>query len=273
MRIAVLLVCVVATGAIFWLVASRSLSLLLDRAHLVRLSAVTVQQVRYDNGTFEVAGSRLDTMTTGTIPSGLGASARSAGRAVLTYQGKSFPCGPGRSLSTPGGLPDILFTPDPGDTVTFINERSHLSWPTPFETNFVTGSVPSWKRNSYCRLTWEKRSRARLEIVWRIEQAWFNEGGWRPKTMEFVYSGLVRVTIVEASDLIAAAVEYLVRTHHWDRSLYRLEDRGPSGDRRGEIIAAIHRDDERGTAPGSGLSLQLLLDYDSRKVTREIAFQ
>jgi hypothetical protein len=89
-----------------------------------------------------------------------------------------------------------------------------------------------------------------------------------------VSAGLLRVSIVEAMDLEAATTEYLARVHHWDRSEYRLESKGPSNDGQGEIIAAIHRDDEReGASPGSGKSLQLVLDYQSLKVLRESAFQ
>jgi hypothetical protein len=263
---------VAATGVIVWLFAARSLSVLIDRVHTIRIAAVPVNQLRFDNGTIEVAGVRLDTLTRETMPSGLRAALGTNGRVSLVYGGMSFPCGPGRSLS-PSWLPDLVFSPDPGDSVTFTRERSHLSWPTPLEMNFMTGSAPSWKRHQYCRLTWTKRSRARLEILWQIEQGYFNNDGWRPQKIEYVSAGLLRAGITEASDLQDAAVDYLTRTRHWDRSAYRLESRGPAADSSGEIIAAIHRDDESKAHPGSGLSLQLLLDYDSRRVTREIAFQ
>ena len=260
-------------GVVVWLVAARSFSVLIDRIDLARITETPVPRLRFENGTIEVADARLDTLTTETMPSGLNVVVQPGGRTILTYGGKTFPCGPGQWAPTPNGLPDIGFSPDAGDTVSLLTERSHLSWPTPLEMNFMTGSAPSWKRHSYSRLTWEKRSRARLEMVWRVEQAWFKDGGWRPQSMAYVTAGLLRVSITEAVDLNAAAVEYLARTKHWDRSVYRLESRGPSVDGSGEIIAAVHRDDDRPASPGSGSSVQLFLDYGSRQVTREIAFQ
>jgi hypothetical protein len=264
---------VAVAGVIGWLFAARWLSILIDRVHAIRITAGPVKQLRYDNGVIEVAGVRLDTLTPETMPSGLTAALGTSGRVFLVHEGTSFPCGPGRSLSTQPGLPDLAFSPDPGDIVTFTTERSPLSWPTPLAMNFMTGSAPSWKRHLYCRLTWTKRSRARLEILWRFEQGYYNPDGWRPQTIEHISASLLRASITEASDLQNVAVEYLTRTRHWNRSAYRLESRGPAGDGSGEIIAAIHRDDHSNPNPGSGLSLQLLLDYDLRRVIREIAFQ
>ena len=263
----------VAAGVVVWVVAARSISVLIDRISVARVTGTEVPRLRFDNGTIEVVGARLDTLTTETLPSGLNVVVQPGGRTILTYQGKTFPCGPGQYSPTPNGVPDIGFSPDAGDTVSLLTEMSHLSWPTPLEMNFMTGSGPSWKRHSYRRLTWEKRSGAGLEIVWRVEQGWFKEGGWRPQSMADVTAGLLRVSIKEAADLNAAAVEYLTRTKNWDRSVYRLESRGPAVDGSGEIIAAIHRDDDRPGSPGAGSSVQLLLDYGSRQVTREIAFQ
>lgn len=226
-----------------WLVGARSLGLLIDRLHTARITAEPVHQIRYDSGTIEIAGVRLDTLTTATLPSGLTAVAGAAGRVSFTYHGLTFPCGPGRSVPGLSGLPDIAFSPDPGDSAIFTREQSHLSWPTPLQLNFMTGSAPSWKRHQYCRLRWTKRSGASLEILWRIEQGFFQEDGWRPSKIEFVSAGLLRATITEAAD------------------------------GSGELIAAIHRKDETNPLPGTDVSVNLVLDYQSRRVTRAIAFQ
>lgn len=262
-----------AAGAIVWLVAARSLSELIDRWHTVRLSETPVRAIRFDNGVVEVDGVRLDALTTGSMPSGLGAVLGAGGRVLLQYQGQAFPCGPGRSLASASGLPDLTVSPDSGDTVTFSREQSYLSWPTPLEMNFMTGSAASWRRHLYCRLVWRKRSGTRLEIVWRFTQGLFREDGWRPRTIEFGSAGLLRVRMAEGAELQNAAVAYLTRTRRWQRADYRLESRGPSSDGSGEVMAAIHRSDERTGAPGSGLSVGLVLDYNSRQVVREIAFQ
>jgi hypothetical protein len=262
----------VACG-IVWLFAVRPLSMLIDRVHTLRIAAEPVKQLLYDNGVFEVAGLRLYTLTTETMPSGLTAALGSGRRVSILYNGKSFPCGPGRSLAPQPGLPDLAFAPDPGDTVTFTAERSYLSWATPLEMNFMTGSVPSWKRHLYWRLTWTKRSRARLDILWRLEQGYFNPDGWRPSTVNIVTAGLLNARVTESSDLQDAAIAHLARTKHWERSAYRLESHGPAADGSGEIITVIHNADLSNSIPGSGLSVQLLLDYNSRQVIRELAFQ
>ena len=263
MRITLFAGLAVAAGALLWLFTARSLGLLIDRVHVSRLSETPVHELAFSRGTFEVAGVSLNSLTTETLPSGLTMTAQ-LGRAVIEYQGQTFPCGPSRGLN---------FTPDAGDAVTLITERSHLSWPVPFEMNFMTGVVPTWKRHCYTRLHWLKRSGARLEIVWRIEQGLFHEGGWRPPTMEYITAGLLRVEIKQAADLQASAIKYLARTRHWERSVYRLESQGPSADGRTEIIAAIHHADEHAARPGAGQSVTLLLDYQTRKVTREMTFQ
>ncbi len=263
MRIAIFAGLAVAAGAIVWLFAARSIGLLIDQLHVKRLSETAVHELAYDGNTLAVAGFKLYTLTIKTLPSGLTITSR-RGRAAFGYQGQTFPCGPAHGTEV---------TPDQGDIVTLISERSHVSWPVPFEMNFMTGVAPTWKRHAYTRLTWRKRSGARLEIVWRIEQGLFHEGGWRPPTMEITTAGLLRVGITEATDLQASAVEYLERTRHWQRSAYALDSQGPSSDGNAERIAVIHRDDDLATSPGAGQSLILLLDYGSRKVTREVAFQ
>ena len=263
MRIALFAGLAVAAGALLWLFTARSLGLLIDRVNVSRLSETPVHELAFSKGTFEVAGAKLYTLTPDTLPSGLTVRAQHS-RAVIEYQGQTFPCGPSQGLK---------LSPDAGDTVTLFTERSHLSWPVPFEMNFMTGVVPTWKRHCYTRLHWLKRSGARMEIVWRVEQGLFNEGGWRPPTMDIITSGLLRVTIKPAAGLQASAIEYLARTRHWERSTYRLESQGPSADGRTEIIAAIHRADEHAASPGAGQSVTLHLDYASRKVVREVAFQ
>jgi len=139
--------------------------------------------------------------------------------------------------------------------------------------NLVTGVSPSWRRNAYCRLPWTKRSGAKLEMLWRLTQGYYRDGGWSPQEIDFITVGLVRTRITEAKDLENAAVQYLSRNKHWDRSEYRLEDRGPSSNSSEEIIFALHRHDEKSRHPGAGRSVELRLGYKSRRVTREIAGQ
>jgi hypothetical protein len=78
-----------------------------------------------------------------------------------------------------------------------------LSWPTPFEFNFMTGHSPSWKRHLYYRLLWKKPSGPALDMVWRYEQSFYGKqlfpgNGWNNGlgTHEG-WTGLVRVDIKE----------------------------------------------------------------------------
>jgi hypothetical protein len=119
----------------------------------------------------------------------------SSGRAVLESGGRRFAFGPGHSLSSNPGVRNFEFEKDPGDEASLIVERSRLSWPTPFEMNFMTGYAPSRKRNVYFRLRWTKRSGAKLTIDWKTEQNYYRRDGWMPPVIEAVAGGLTRIDI------------------------------------------------------------------------------
>jgi hypothetical protein len=274
-----------AVAAAVWLFATHSISLWADRLYTVPMQSWMPDRFRYTTRILELGrgewsrdGSgpqsiRLFTQATETEPSTTAATIDAGGRVSLVDSGKSFPLGAGQSNVARSGWPELEFTPDAGDTVQFSIERSLLSWPTPFETNFMTGVVPHWKRNAYCRLRWTKRSGARLEMLWRVEQSWYTEGGWVPPRIGYVTTGLLPVRIKQAADLEAAAVQYLASTRHWKRSEYQLEFRGPSSDGREEVVFVLHRDDLHSDSPGAGKSLELRLGYASRKVSHEIGGQ
>ena len=254
----------VCCGLALWFLAARTLSLWLDRLHTRQLHSEPVKEIHWNRGDFNLNGVHLDTFTLDTLPSGLTVVGGPGARVSLQYAGKTFPCGPAAA--------DFTFTPDPGDIVTFSSEISHLSWPTTFEMNFMTGSAPTWRRHQYRRLIWTKRSQASLEILWRINQGFFTEGGWRPpEPIVFVTAGLVSVTIHEAVDLSAAVVDYIQQNRHWSAADYRLENRSPSADGAGELVSVIHRGD--GESPGTGVSFQLLVGYETWKIVSEIGFQ
>ena len=100
------------------------------------------------------------------------------GQLVLHKGGSSFIFGP-RAGTVPGG-DDVIpaFAAGPGDETSVTVDRSLLSWPAPFELNFMTGVSPSWQRYLYYRLAWQKPSGARLSIVWRYRQDYYSVGGW-----------------------------------------------------------------------------------------------
>jgi len=98
---------------------------------------------------------------------------------VLLKDGNSFVLGSrAATLSGSDGMIPA-FAADPGDTTSVTLERSLLSWPAPFEINFMTGYSPSWQRYLYYRLSWKKPSGAQLNIIWRYRQNYDAVNGWQ----------------------------------------------------------------------------------------------
>jgi hypothetical protein len=151
---------------IAWVVAGRSITILIDR----------------------IAASRVETRTP----------------ASLSYDGSFFNIGDQvMSNTAPDYKPmhgDNRFASAPGDEIQFTIDRSYLSWPTPFDFNFMTGHSPSWKRHLYYQLHWKNRSGRRLEAVWRFEQ-WFYPGlGWSSGFMTHEgTTGVVRFDFMQES--------------------------------------------------------------------------
>lgn len=174
-----------------WLVTGRWLTQFTDSIWPLSLTRTNTSLVRFDNRVFQVEQVRLDTLTPETLPSGVTLEVDPSGIATLRYQGKAFRCGSARSVEKG----DIAIVPDKNDRVVFATERSRLSWPTPLEMNFMTGSAPTWRRYLYCRLSWLKADGERLELVWRFRQGYFANDGWRPGTIESGSAGLWRIEI------------------------------------------------------------------------------
>jgi hypothetical protein len=101
------------------------------------------------------------------------------GQLVLLKDGSSFVLG-SRAGTLPGGDEAIpAFAAVPGVATSVVLDHSLLSWPTPFETNFMTGHSPSWQRYLYYRLSWKKPSGAELDVVWRYRQGYDAANGWQ----------------------------------------------------------------------------------------------
>jgi hypothetical protein len=106
----------------------------------------------------------------------------SGNRVTLSSGGRPFVLGVciSRGAQGTGGFE---FTPDPGDDVSLVINHSILSWPTPFDLNFMTGRSTSWMRDLYYLLVWKKASGANLVMVWRFEQGFYPGDGWTSGTM------------------------------------------------------------------------------------------
>ena len=69
---------------------------------------------------------------------------------ALATSGNVFAFGPLTSASDGTGE-HLTTAPAPGDQAFLATRHSVLSWPTPFDLNFMTGQSPSWKRHTFIR--------------------------------------------------------------------------------------------------------------------------
>ena len=82
------------------------------------------------------------------------------------------------------------------DNASISVRHSALSWPTPFDFNFMIGHSPSWKRHAYYRLRWKKQDGSELRMAWRYEQYFYPGNGWASGFMTHEGStGLIKVDI------------------------------------------------------------------------------
>lgn len=164
-------------AAMIWLFVARQTSMVLDQFVTRRLQTLPVSPLSCSSGTIGI-GDLLLSLDATPGERAIGVDCGSSGRVVLSIDGRAFELG---ARVGPSGAVD--FTPDPGDEVSLTVDRSILSWPTPFDFNFMTGRSPSWKRHLYYRLQWTKASGDRLTMVWRFEQYFYGSDGWASGTM------------------------------------------------------------------------------------------
>jgi len=174
-----------------WIFAGRQLSLFGDRLGTIEIASSRIDSVVYEgNGTGgilhvnDLALSLND--RSGPSPS-IGTTKDN--QLALADRGKVFPFGPLRSEGE-----SLAAVPPAGDAAFIEVRRSILSWPTPFEFNFMTGQSPSWKRHLYYRIHWRKPNGATLEMLWRYEQPFYESWGSGFIIREGS-TGLVRVDI------------------------------------------------------------------------------
>ena len=116
-------------------------------------------------------------------------------RLILTAANRTIVLGI-RAGTIPGSEQPIpAYAAEPGDTASLTLERSWLSWPTPFEMNFMTGYTHSWRRHLYYRLKWEKASGERLDMLWHFEQGFHRDDGWNQANTDESQTGLIRAEI------------------------------------------------------------------------------
>jgi hypothetical protein len=199
-----ILLVIVATGAatlaVLWIFRGREVSSVIDRYWTVETQSVPIQSIAYEgSGTGGILICDGVSFSLNDLKPGLSFSVGSTkdNQLALASSGKVFPFGPLKSASENTG--ERLATVPPSSDQAFLAIRhSALSWPTPFDLNFMTGHSPSWKRHIYQEIRWKKSSGAKLQMLWRYEQFFYPGNGWTSGLMTREGStGLIRVDITE----------------------------------------------------------------------------
>jgi|ERR1700730_5794455 len=196
-KILIILLLIIALAAL-WLWRGRDISMLLDQLHVVETSSRTIKAITYEgSGTAGIL--RVDDLALSLNEVELGGAQPSIGttkdnQLALSFSGKVFPFGPS------SGGDNLATTVPPDDVAVVAIQHSAIPWPNFFETNFMTGNAPRWKRQIYQKLSWKKPTGAKLEMLWRYEQYFYSQDRWtealmtRPGT-----TGLIRVEISDAA--------------------------------------------------------------------------
>jgi hypothetical protein len=195
--LAILIAFIIAVLAT-WIFGGRQISLFLDRFGTIEMTSARINSLAYEgSGTGGVLrvndlGLSLND-TNGPTPS-IGTTKND--QLGLANGGKVFAFGPARSEAE-----NLVIVPPAGDDAFIEIRRSILSWPTPFEVNFMTGHSPSWKRHLYYELRWKKTTGVTLDMIWRYEQFFYGQqlipgNGWASGFMTHEGStGLIQLDI------------------------------------------------------------------------------
>jgi len=189
-----------AALAALWILKGREISSFIDRYWTVETRSAPVQSIAYEgSGTGGILIANDLSLSLNEVGSGLALSVGSTkdNQLALATSGRVFPFGP--LTSTSENTDERLATvPPPGDQAFIAIRHSVLSWPTPFDLNFMTGQSPSWKRHIYYEIRWKKSSGANLEMLWRYEQFFYPGNGWASGFMtRHGSTGLIRIEMKE----------------------------------------------------------------------------
>ena len=191
--IVAILVAGIAAVLGIWIFGGRQLSLFIDRFGTIEMSSSQINSLVYEGngtgGTLHVNDLELSLNDRKGPAPHIGTAKND--QLGLADSGKVFAFGPARSEAE-----NLATVPPAGDDAFIEIRRSVLTWPTPFEFNFMTGQSPSWKRHLYYRVVWKKSSGAKLEMLWRYEQYFYPGNGWASGFMNREGStGLIQLAI------------------------------------------------------------------------------
>jgi len=174
--IAVALIAAAISG---WIIGARPLSILFDRVHTVQVDSQPVTELGIEDasgGMIRINSFPMNIEKPDNRPFPMTMATDAQGRFGVTINGRLIALG-SVADSAEGGSRRVV-RPEPGDRATFSISRSFISWPTPFDFNFMSGHSPSSKRHMYYRLLWHKPDGAELEMLWRYEQYLYGSDGW-----------------------------------------------------------------------------------------------
>ena len=176
-----------------WIFGGRQLSLFLDRFWTIETASSRINSVVYEGsgtgGILHINDLALSLNDKNGPTPNVGTA--KDGQLALADSGKVFAFGLPRSEAE-----NLATVPPQGDDSFIQIRRSILSWPTPFDFNFMSGYSPSWKRHLYYRVLWTKPSGAQLQMLWRYEQYFYPGNGWASGFMTREGStGLIRLDI------------------------------------------------------------------------------
>src|ERR1700730_16806624 len=153
----------IAAVSATWIFGGRQLSLFMDRFRTIETTSARINSIAYEGigtgGVLRVNGLALSLNATNGLTPNMGTTKDA--QFALAAGGKVFAFGPLRSTAD-NADDHLAATLQADDDASLTIRRSVLSWPTPFDFNFMTGQSPWWKRHIYYRLLLKKASRAKL---------------------------------------------------------------------------------------------------------------
>jgi hypothetical protein len=185
-----------------WYIEARNAALLADSLGTSQsLGTRDISEIGW-NGTYLVIDGQMFDLADSNDKDVMQLSVDARHQLIATAHGKSIMSGVERGTLMMHGDPDPnpAFHAEPGDHITVARAQGRLSWPNWFETNWMSGNSPQWKRFVTYRVHWKKASGASLDLFWRFEQPYYAADGWVAANMTGPSScGLVDVHVTPRS--------------------------------------------------------------------------
>jgi len=173
----VLVLAAVLAAFVLWYLGARTLALATESATAEIVATPHIDRIGW-NGTYLLVGGRIRGLTGSNDVAILRLSVDSSHHLIAESGGRTIDLGTQSAVPLPDdGETITAFAPDPGDRITLTRTRGRIAWPNWFETNYMTGNTPSWKRFVTDRLVWTKPSGATLTLLWRYEEYYYDSDG------------------------------------------------------------------------------------------------